>query len=193
MRTRMRMRNVTGRLIATLALLATTSAVAEEHPSPSPEAQALIKELNTKDPYSRQAAFLRLEALREPATSQAIRSYLTSKDADTRAYSARALAAIDGATAIPLLLDRVQHDRSPQVRAAALLALEPIQDATAIPVLIAALRDRDPDVRMAAVDIVSRIPIPQAREAILAMRRREHNRDVHRVLDDAVKRITPSS
>ena len=180
-------------LFAALLVAAMGSGAAEERAALSAEAQALITQLDAHDPSSRQAAFLRLEALREPATSSVIRSHLSGKDAETRAYSARALAAVDGVVAIPLLLDRLQHDRSPQVRVAALLALEPIQDAPAIPVLITALRDRSPDVRMAAVDIVSRIQTPQAREAVLAMRRRERNRDVQRVLDDAVKRLATSS
>ncbi len=104
----------------------------------------------------------------------------------------RALAAIEGATAVPDLLERLQHDRSPRVRVAAILALEPLQDPTITPALIARLRDRSPEVRMADVDVVSRIDQPTAREAILTRWRREHHHDVRRVLQDAIKRIAKS-
>jgi HEAT repeat protein len=58
-----------------------------------------------------------------------------------------------------------------------------------MPALIEKLRDRNPQVRMAAVDAVSRVDDPRAREAILARWRRERNRDVRRVLEEAVNRL----
>lgn len=158
----------------------------------SPEAQDAIRRLESADLYLQQMAFMQLEALREPATAAAVRRYLDSPKAETRAFSVRALAAIEGTAAIPVLIERLKQDRSPLVRLAALLALEPLQDPTVMPMLMTMLRDRNPEVRMAAVDVVSRIAQPQAREAIRLRWRREQNRDVRRVLEDAMKRIEGS-
>ena len=156
----------------------------------SPEAEPYLKQLDAKGAFVRQEAFLHLEALRDPATASVVRQYLTSKNAETRAFAVRAVAAIEGAKAVPTLLARLARER-PTVRLAIVLALEPLQkqDPSVAPALIAELRDRAPDVRMAAVDAVSRIKQPQAREAILTRWKRERNRDVRRVLELAMKRI----
>ncbi len=165
------------------------SGAQEEPQSISPEAQEHIKQLDAKDAYVRQKAFLELEALREPATAAIVRRYLDSKDPGTRALSVRALAAIEGAAAIPTLVDRMKADRQPSVRLAALLALEPLKDPSLTPAFIERLRDRSPQVRMAAVDVVSRLEDPPARAAIRLRRRRENNRDVQRVLQEAMERV----
>ena len=153
-----------------------------------------MKLVESQDPYLRQLGFLRLEALRERSSAQVIRTYVTSQDSELRAYSLRALAAIEGAEAIPLLLDKLRTDRHPRVRRAALLSLEPLQPGQpeVLPAFIKALRDRHTEVRMAAVDIVSRIDDPRAKEAIMTRARRERRRDVQRVLDLAVKRLGSS-
>lgn len=160
----------------------------------SPEAQDLITWLDSKDAYLRQKAFLRLEALREPATAAVVRRYLTSRDVETRAFSVRALAAIEGAGAIPTLVERLKRDRKPRVRVAAVLALEPLQtyDPSVLSVLIEKLRDRNAEVRMAVVDVVSRVDDPKAKEAIRTRWKRERHRDVQRVLEQAMKRISGS-
>ena len=175
-----------------VALLAAGPAWAEQHaqPSVSPEAQAILPLLDAKDAYVRQKAFLQLEALRDPATAPLVQGYLTSRTSSTRAFSVRALAAIDGVNAIPLLLERLQNDPSARVRVAAVLALEPLEEPRVLPALIGRLRDRKSEVRMAAVDAVSRVNHPDARAAILFRAKRERNRDVQRVLKDAVQRVT---
>jgi HEAT repeat protein len=156
----------------------------------SPEAQPFLKQLDSKDAFLRQEAFVRLEALRDPATASVVRPYLTSRNLETRTFAVRAVAAIEGVQAVPTLLAQFKRER-PTVRIAILLALEPLQaqDPSIAPVLLAALRDRKPQVRMAAVDIVSRLKQPQAREAILTRWKRERHRDVRRVLELAMKRI----
>lgn len=158
---------------------------------PSPQAVAAMHLLEATDLYQRQLGFLRLEALREPSTLETIRAYISHRDPQTRAYSLRALAAIEGVPAIPVLLHALRTDKYPRVRRAALLALEPLarNDAEVLPALLDALRDWSPEVRMAAVDIVSRINDPRAREAILIRYRRERVRDVRRVLTLAMKRL----
>lgn len=163
----------------------------DQLPTVSPEAQGLIKNFDSKDHYVRQKAFLRLEALREPATASVVRRYLTSRDADTRAFSVRALAAIEGAGAVPTLVECLKRDPKPWVRVAAVLALEPLQraDPSVLPALIEKLRDRNPEVRMAVVDAVSRVDDPKAKEAIRTRWKRERNRDVRRVLEYAMKRV----
>ena len=155
----------------------------------SADAHEAMKLLDAQDSYLRQKGFIQLEMLREPATAAVVRRYLESRDPQTRAFSARALAAIEGVKAVPVLVERVNRDRSPRVRIAAILALEPLKDRTATPALIARLRDRSPEVRMAAVDVVSRLEDPDARDAVQLRWRRERNRDVRRVLEEAMKRI----
>lgn len=161
----------------------------------SPEARRLIKLLDADDSYIRQEAFIQLEMLRDAATAPAVRERLESSNPDTRSFSVRALAAIEGVNAVPALIERLKKDRSPRVRVSALLALEPLQDSTILSVLIDRLRDRNRDVRMAAADAVSRIDQPAAREAIKTRWRRERDRDVRRILEQALKRIegAPSS
>lgn len=165
---------------------------AEPAPPLSTEAQALIPQLNSPDEYARRLAFLRLEALREPASAELIRPYLGSRDPDTRAFAVRGLAAVEGVKAAPYLLEQLRRDKQPRVRVAAILALEPlaVDDPQIVPALIERLRDRKPDVRMAAVDAVSRFDLAEARQAILTRARREQNRDVQRVLAMAVERIS---
>ena len=159
--------------------------------APSPRAIEAIRLLQSSDPYERQLGFLRLEALREPNTVDAIQKYVESKDPDMRAYSLRAMAAIEGPTAVPLLLKMLKEDAHPVVRRAALLGLEPLQQyrPDMLPALIMALRDRNPEVRMTAVDIVSRVNHPRAKEAILLQNRRERDRSVRRALSLAMKRL----
>ena len=147
--------------------------------------------LASDDPYQRQIGFLRLEALRELSTAMTIGTYATSPDPEMRAFALRALAAIESTGAIPRLLEALRTDRHPRVRRAALLGLEPLQkaDPAILPAFIKALRDRNTEIRIAAVDAVSRINDPRAREAILTRNRREGRRDVRRVLELAMKRL----
>lgn len=188
-------RSGAGVIIGALAAACLTAgAAAAESPAGgalSDEAQAALRLIDTGDAYERQVGFLRIEALREPASVEPLRRYVNHRDEVRRAYALRALAAIQAGDAVPLLLDKLAHDTHGQVRRAAVLGLEPLVEASpdVLPALIGALRDPRTDVRMAAVDAVSRIDRPQAREAILVRRKRESRRDVKRVLRAAVKRM----
>ena len=194
----MRMENDTRRIVVLVMLGISTTMLpaivrSEEAPatSPSPKAVEAMQLIASNDPYQRQLGFLRLEALREPATVGAIREYLRSPDPELRAYSLRAVAAIQGAQGVPVLLEAFRTDKHPRVRRTALLGLEPLQAVSPdiLSAFLKALRDRDTEVRMAAVDIVSRVDDPRARDAILTRYRRERRRDVRRVLDMAMKRL----
>ncbi len=90
-----------------------------------------------------------------------------------------------------MLLRVLANDRHPRVRQAALLGLEPLErsEPNVLPALIKALRDPNTEMRMAAVDIVSRIDDPRAREAILIRYKRESQQDVRRVLQAAIRRL----
>lgn len=160
----------------------------------SPKAVEALQLLESSDPYKRELGFLRLEALREPASVEFIKRYAANKDPEVRAYALRALAAIEGPAAIPALLDAFKRDKQSRVRRAVLLGLEPLRQASPdvdlVATFINALRDPKPDVRMTAVDIVSRIDEPRARDAIQARQKREHHRDVRRVLALAKKRMS---
>jgi len=178
-----------------MALLAVSRVVAEPDASaPSAQAEEAIRLLASDDPYNRQLGFLRLEALREPATLPAIESYVAHKDPELRAYSLRAVGAIQGREGVAFLLDHLKTERHPRVRRAILLALEPHESSAPelLPVFLRALRDRHTEVRMAAVDIVSRIDDERARQAIVERHRREQRQDVRRVLDLAMQRLRPS-
>jgi len=174
-----------------LGLCTVASAADAEPIGPSEEALAAIAQLDADDAYQQQAAFLKLEALREPATAETVRRYVDHRDPDVRGYSLRALAAIEGLEAVELLLERVAAEREATVRREALQALEVFhgQDDRLLPVFIDALRDRSTEVRMAVVDIVSRIDDPRAREAIITRHQKEQRRDVRRVLKLAVERL----
>ena len=167
---------------------------AAEPGSMDQRAKDAIALLESNDPYQRQVGFLRLEALRDPGTVGAIRPALTARDPERRAEAVRALAAIQGAQAVQQLLDILHADQHPHVRRAALLGLEPLArtNPEILPAFIAALKDRKPEVRMTAVDIVSRIDDPQARAAIQARNRRERDRNVRRVLALAMNRLSKS-
>lgn len=160
-------------------------------PAPSPRAADAIGLIASDDPYQRQVGFLRLEALREPGTAKVIRPYLDSRDPDLRAYTLRALAAIEGLASVPALLKALKEDPHPRVRRAALLGLEPLQpqDAQILPAFLAALRDRKPEIRITAVDVVSRVDDTRAREAILMRNKRERDRNVQRALSLAMERL----
>ncbi len=162
--------------------------------APSPKAIEAMHLAQSKDAYQRELGFLRLEALREPATLEFITGYLNRNEPDLRAYSLRALSAIQGPAAAPTLLEALKNDRQARVRRAALLGLEPLvlSDPAILPGLMKALRDRSTEVRMAAIDIVSRIDDPRAREAILIRNKRENQKDVRRVLELAMKRLKVS-
>ncbi len=161
---------------------------------PSPKALEAMTLLESQDPFQRELGFLRLEALREPSTIATIRQYFHSRDPELRAESLRALAAIQGAEAVPQLLESLRTDQAERVRRATLLGLEPFQQSSPeiLPAFLKALHDQDPKVRIAAVDIVSRIDDPRARAAVFTRNRREQDRDVRRVLNLAMKRLKPS-
>ena len=171
----------------------TVSAAGEEPPSaaPSPKAVEALQLVESNDPYQQQLGFLRLEALREAGTAGLLQTYVTHRDPQMRAYALRALAAIQGVHAVPLLLETLKTEKQPRVRLAALLGLEPLQqsDPQILPAFIKALRDKKTEVRMAAVDIVSRVDDPRARDAILLRNKREQRRDVRRVLSMAMRRL----
>ena len=179
--------------IFTAFLLMASKVAADDGAStaPSEEALAAIELLESRDSYERQKGFMLLEALREPATVPTITPYMESHDTELRAFSIRALAAIQGVEAVPRLLEALHRDKNPRVRRAILLALEPLQGqhTEILPAFIKALRDRKTDVRMTAVDIVSRIDDPRAKDAIRERYRRERRRDVKRVLETAIKRV----
>jgi HEAT repeat protein len=179
-----------GLLLGCAAALPMTG-LADERRGAEEPVQNAMELIESKDAYERQLGFLRLEALRDPGTLAAVRAYAGHKDPEVRALAVRAMAAIGGGSAVPELMDAAQRDRHPAVRRAALLGLEPLIPAhpQMLPVLFAALRDRKPEVRMTAVDIVSRIQSDEAREAIRERRRRERDRNVQRVLTLAIRRI----
>lgn len=188
------------RLGMALGLLAALACPARaEEPEPvapagmSAEARRLVRLLDADDAYVRQEAFIQLEMLREAASAPEVRKRLESSKPETRAFSVRALAAIEGLKAVPDVIDRLKRDHDPRVRVSAILALEPLQNPAILPVFIERLRDRNRDVRMAAADAVSRSKQPEAHAALKRRWRRERDRDVRRILQQAMQRIEDSS
>jgi len=174
-----------------VALALAVAALAGLPASASEKADEAVRLTESKDLYQRQLGFLRLEALREPGTTALIQKHLESKDPDLRTYALRAFAAIDGPSAVPLLLNALKTDKHPDVRRAALLGLEPLQASSPdiLPAFIKALKDKKTEVRMTAVDIVSRIDDPKAKDAIRTRAKREHNGNVRRALTLAMRRL----
>ncbi|HEX9781029.1 MAG TPA: HEAT repeat domain-containing protein [bacterium] len=152
----------------------------------APAVEAALVRLGSGDAHEQQKALLQLEALRDASTADEVRARIESRDAGVRAYAVRALAAIEGMGAVPVILERLAGDRDPWVRRAALTALEPWAktDFRIAETMVSALNDRSPEVRMVAADVVSRLSDAEAaRGALEARRRRERHRDVRRVLD----------
>ena len=194
----MRRYGMTARSVAcgiSLGLVVVASGLGAEEPKSAPafsgKAAAAIQQLESDDAYQRQLGFLRLEALRETATLDVIRQYLESPDEEIRAYSLRAVAAIEGVASVPLLLETLKTDKHPRVRRAALLGVEPFgaSDPDVLPACLVALRDREAEVRITAVDIVSRMDDPRARDAIHARFKREHDPNVRHALKLARRRL----
>ena len=103
-------------LIASVALARPVAFAEDTAPSQqdlNARATEALRLLNSADPYQRRLGFLRLEALRDPSTVSAIQPYVTSRDPELRASGLRALAAIQGVEAIPLLLHALKTDRQP--------------------------------------------------------------------------------
>ena len=110
-----------------------------------------------------------------------------------------ALRALQSAWKLTLAIAHLDHTLRPDSaqdaafvqQLGARLGLEPLARANPeiLPAFIAALRDRKPEVRMTAVDIVSRIDDPRARKAILLRNKRERDRNVRRVLSLAMTRL----
>lgn len=161
-----------------------------EGASPSPEALAALRLIESEDAYQRRLGFLQLEALREPATASLIARYAAHPKAEWRALGLRALAAIQGLAAADRLLEALKRDPDPVVRWSVLQGLEPFWQAhpAILPAAIRAMRDRSTEVRITAVDVVSRINDPKAKEALKARDLRERRDDVRRVLGPALKR-----
>lgn len=157
----------------------------------SPEAVSAFQMIDSGDEHQQQLGFLRLEALREPATAPAIRQLTRHNEPRVRAFSLRALAAVDGAPAVPELIEALARDQYPDVRRAALLAMEPFEsgDDRVLHAMMSALTDPHFEVRITAVDAVSRVDDPAAREAIRERRKRENDRNVRRAIDLAVARL----
>jgi len=150
-----------------------------------------IDQLDDEDLFVRQKAFMELEALRDPASMDAIRARLTAPDPNTRAFSARALAAVASRSAVPVLLERWTKERHVYVRSSILIALEPFleQEPSVVTTVLNALRDRKRDIRMAAADIAGHINRPEARAALQVRWKRERDRDVRRVLERIMKAL----
>jgi len=161
---------------------------------PLQKPQDVFEQIESEDSYQRQLGFLRLEALRDPATLPRIEPYLKHEQAEYRAYSLRAIAAIQAGKAVPLLLERLANDPDPLVRQAALLGAEPFMEGSPeiLTAAIGAMQDKDTQVRMVAVDIVSRSDKPDAQQAIRTRLKRESRPDVLRVLEAAIQRIDPT-
>jgi hypothetical protein len=157
----------------------------------SPRAQEAVNLLQYGDRDEQRLALLRLEALREPAVGDIVADYLHYKDEGVRAYAYRTWIALYGQAVLSDLLEAYPREKSVRVRRSILLALEPYRavDARIAELYYAALIDRKTEMRITAVDLVSRIDEPRAHEAIRRRAKKEWRRDVRRVLKLALARI----
>jgi HEAT repeat protein len=101
----------------------------------------LIKDLTSGDDGRAEAAARQVPAL-GPQILPDLQGLLSSPQADSRWWAARALAEIDDPR-VPRLLQFTLHDSDLSVRQCAALALRYQPDARAIPDLIAMLEDKD--------------------------------------------------
>jgi HEAT repeat protein len=155
----------------------------------SKEAQDAIALLDSKDQMQSRLGFMRLEALREPATAETIKKYLSSQDEYVRASALRALSAVEGLKSTEVLSSCLTSDKSEHVRLHAALALEPLKDPKAYDALIKGMEDKSAEVRMASVEAFSRINEPGVIDALFVRQKQETNKEVQKVIDNAIKRI----
>jgi len=126
----------------------------------------LVEALASGEDEGREAAALALGPFGSEAI-QPLADLLAGGDADTRWWSARALAEIGGEEATPLLVATLA-DADPDVRACAALALGRIRAGEAAPDLAACLADESTFVAEIVADALSLIGEP-AVEALAAM------------------------
>jgi Uri superfamily endonuclease len=130
------------------------------------ELDELLQTLATGSEESREAAALALGRYGETAV-EPLATMLAGSDADVRWWTARALAEVDGCSAVPLLTSALV-DADPDVRACAALALGQIGEGAAAPALAARLADESAFVASVAADALSMIGEP-AVEALTGM------------------------
>ncbi|WP_126243408.1 PVC-type heme-binding CxxCH protein [Chitinophaga rhizosphaerae] len=96
------------------------------------------------------------------ASTQSLMQLLTDKDNGVKTSAALALEKLKIAAAAPALLAAVKTDGSPEVRIAALKALVTLQAPELETALRTALTDKEKNVRVAGLDLLDRMKIPQA-------------------------------
>jgi len=144
--------------------------------------------ITSEDPYQQKLGFLRLEALRDPNTVGFIEALTLSEDAHMRAMSLRALFAVQGKSVVPRLVEVAQNDPDSVVRREVLLALEPMLEEmpAVLDVAIQALKDQRTRVRVTAVDMLSRMDDPKAKQALLKSSKQYQPPAVRMVLNDVL-------
>jgi HEAT repeat protein len=103
--------------------------------------------LQSGDEEERREAALMLGAMRDPATTAALRTALEDKSERVRATALAALSLLREPSFAPLIATYLTKDKSPFVRKAAAYALGQFATSEATPGLTAGLRDKDMEVR----------------------------------------------
>ena len=139
-------------LLVVAVVVSAACGVSAEDAAISPEVNQALRLLMANDVFSKQAGLLKLEALRDPSTMSAVRPFLDDSNPLLRAQALTAARAIQGKSAIPLLVDRLARDRHADVRRQAANELHELADPSTVPPLVSALEDRQVVVRVAAVE-----------------------------------------
>ncbi|MFO0428442.1 MAG: HEAT repeat domain-containing protein, partial [Planctomyces sp.] len=117
-----------------------------------------------------------LEQVPSPDAVPRLVRLLRDPVADVRAKAASALGEMEARDAVPQLIAALR-DEAPVVRRASLLALADIRDISCLPALRRLLSDEDPEVRHDARIAILRLPDPPIRQATIAARENDHDKD----------------
>lgn len=125
-----------------------------------PSLQAALRDIEHADARVRIQAAEALGAVggadpvERDAAAAALRARLGDRSPDVRYVAALGLGELKDATAVPLVLDRLEEESDPLARQALLIALGNIGDRTAAPAVHAALAEGSADVRFQATSVL---------------------------------------
>lgn len=128
-----------------------SSAAQDRDAAKRAEIDGYTEKLKSSDDEERREAVLMLGAMRDPATIPALSAALNDAAPRVRAIALHGLSMLHDASLVPLIANSVTKDKLPFVRKAGAYALGEIGSPEGTPTLITALRDKDLEVRGAAV------------------------------------------
>jgi HEAT repeat protein len=159
-----------GRLAPAQTPSASSTSSAAQHLAEAKRAEIarLASLLQSGDEEERRNAVHMLAAMRDPATTEALRAALEDKAERVRAAALAGLGHLQEPALAPFIAIHLTKDKSPFVRKVAAYALGQLGGSEATPALVVGLRDKDMEVRGAAAVALSRTPDAAAIAPLIA-------------------------